>query len=182
MGIFFALLGIIIILSRIMLGGDLGMFIDLPSICIVLGITVCFSFASHSVSGTVKAFAAAITLEKQSPAEVGQHIRVLSTVRVLANGSGVLGMLIGFVNMLANLADPSAIGPAMAVALLTALYAVLIAEVLVAPLMNRLRNNNKESLETGGALTTSVITVAVIPMSLLCFSILLIALTNVFIS
>jgi chemotaxis protein MotA len=40
--------------------------------------------------------------------------------------------------MLQNLSDPTNIGPGMAVALLTMLYSVFLAELLVAPMINRL--------------------------------------------
>jgi chemotaxis protein MotA len=39
---------------------------------------------------------------------------------------GMIGTLVGLVAMLANLSDPSAVGPAMAVALLTTMYGALI--------------------------------------------------------
>jgi chemotaxis protein MotA len=47
-----------------------------------------------------------------------------------AGAMGMAGTLIGLVAMLANLSDPSAVGPAMAVALLTTLYGALIGTLL----------------------------------------------------
>ena len=52
----------------------------------------------------------------------------------LAPAFGMIGTLIGLVNMLAKLDDPSAIGPAMAVALLTTLYGSSIANVFAIPI------------------------------------------------
>lgn len=46
---------------------------------------------------------------------------------------GMIGTLIGLVNMLGNLSDPDAIGPAMAVALLTTMYGSLLANLIAAP-------------------------------------------------
>ena len=43
-----------------------------------------------------------------------------------AGAMGMIGTLVGLVAMLANLSDPSAVGPAMAVALLTTMYGALI--------------------------------------------------------
>lgn len=51
---------------------------------------------------------------------------------------GMIGTLIGLVLMLGNMADPKAIGPAMAVALLTTLYGAYIANVLFAPMITKL--------------------------------------------
>jgi chemotaxis protein MotA len=52
----------------------------------------------------------------------------------------MIGTLIGLVQMLGNMADPKAIGPAMAVALLTTLYGALVANVLFGPLLSKLEN------------------------------------------
>lgn len=55
---------------------------------------------------------------------------------------GMIGTLIGLVNMLKDLNDPNSIGPAMAVALLTTLYGSLIANWLCNPVANKLTINN----------------------------------------
>ena len=55
---------------------------------------------------------------------------------------GMIGTLIGLVNMLKKLDDPSAIGPQMAVALITTLYGSLIANWLCAPVVGKLNANN----------------------------------------
>ncbi len=51
---------------------------------------------------------------------------------------GMIGTLIGLVQMLGNMADPSSIGPAMAVALLTTLYGALIANLVCLPIADKL--------------------------------------------
>ncbi|PWR02560.1 flagellar motor protein PomA [Meridianimarinicoccus roseus] len=51
---------------------------------------------------------------------------------------GMIGTLIGLVQMLGNMEDPKAIGPAMAVALLTTLYGAFIANVLFGPIVTKL--------------------------------------------
>ncbi len=51
---------------------------------------------------------------------------------------GMIGTLIGLVQMLQNLSDPSAIGPAMAVALLTTFYGAVIANAIALPVSNKL--------------------------------------------
>ncbi|MGX3010538.1 motility protein A [Helicobacter sp. 23-1044] len=57
----------------------------------------------------------------------------------LAGSFGMLGTLIGLVAMLVNMSDPSSIGPAMAVALITTLYGSLIGNTVGAPIANILR-------------------------------------------
>jgi chemotaxis protein MotA len=53
-----------------------------------------------------------------------------------AGAMGMIGTLIGLVAMLLNMADPSAIGPAMAVALLTTMYGAIIGNVIGTPVNN----------------------------------------------
>ena len=58
---------------------------------------------------------------------------------------GMIGTLIGLVNMLKNLSDFNAIGPAMAVALLTTLYGSVIANWFCTPIASKMKNiNSKE--------------------------------------
>lgn len=52
---------------------------------------------------------------------------------------GMIGTLIGLVQMLQNMSDPTAIGPAMAVALLTTFYGSVIANLIAIPLANKLK-------------------------------------------
>lgn len=53
-------------------------------------------------------------------------ISMFGNIGGTAGGMGMAGTLIGLIAMLANLSDPSAVGPAMAVALLTTMYGSLI--------------------------------------------------------
>lgn len=51
---------------------------------------------------------------------------------------GMIGTLVGLVQMLVKLSDPAAIGPAMAVAMLTTLYGALIANLIALPLADKI--------------------------------------------
>ncbi|MDQ7068598.1 MAG: motility protein A [Sulfurimonas sp.] len=62
----------------------------------------------------------------------------------LAGAMGMVGTLIGLVAMLLNMADPSAIGPSMAVALLTTMYGAIIGNVFGTPIYNILAIRNDE--------------------------------------
>lgn len=60
---------------------------------------------------------------------------------------GMIGTLIGLVQMLSSMDDPAAIGPSMAVALLTTLYGAVIANLICLPLADKLSlNSDKEKL------------------------------------
>lgn len=54
---------------------------------------------------------------------------------------GMIGTLVGLVQMLSSLKDPAAIGPAMAVALLTTLYGALIANLIALPIADKLNGH-----------------------------------------
>lgn len=55
---------------------------------------------------------------------------------------GMIGTLVGLVNMLQNMSDPNSIGPSMATALITTLYGSLLANWICAPVAGKLKNNN----------------------------------------
>lgn len=56
---------------------------------------------------------------------------------------GMIGTLVGLVQMLQNMDDPSKIGPAMAVALLTTLYGALVANIVCLPIYEKLNAKSK---------------------------------------
>ncbi len=62
----------------------------------------------------------------------------------VAPAMGMIGTLIGLVAMLSNMDDPKAIGPAMAVALLTTLYGAFFANVICLPVAVKLGNRAVE--------------------------------------
>ena len=62
----------------------------------------------------------------------------------VAPAMGMIGTLIGLVAMLSNMDDPKAIGPAMAVALLTTLYGAFFANVICLPVAIKLANRTEE--------------------------------------
>jgi chemotaxis protein MotA len=59
---------------------------------------------------------------------------------------GMIGTLIGLVVMLNNMDDPSAIGPGMAVALLTTLYGALLANLVALPIADKLGRRSQEEM------------------------------------
>ncbi len=68
--------------------------------------------------------------------EVGQDM--WKGVGDLAPAMGMIGTLVGLVQMLANMSDPASIGPAMAVALLTTLYGAMVANCFALPIVDKL--------------------------------------------
>ena len=61
----------------------------------------------------------------------------------LAPAMGMIGTLLGLVLMMGNMSDPRAIGPGMAVALLTTLYGAVLANVVLGPLVQKIQGHGK---------------------------------------
>jgi len=57
---------------------------------------------------------------------------------------GMIGTLVGLVQMLSNMSDPKSIGPAMAVALLTTLYGAMLANMFALPVSDKLKLRSAE--------------------------------------
>ncbi len=59
---------------------------------------------------------------------------------------GMLGTLIGLINMLKNLDDPSSLGPGMSTALITTFYGSVLANLVFIPMANKLKNRSAEEI------------------------------------
>lgn len=205
------LLGIIgaigCIVAAILMGGEIGMFINPPSIMIVFAGSFAVVLMKFPVSNMLGAFGVAVkafVYKSQSPTEIiEQSIELANVARkegllglesveveneFLAKGiqmvvdgnspelvskiltkeislsiernetglsifkalgdvapaMGMIGTLIGLVQMMSNMSDPKAIGPAMAVALLTTLYGAVIANVFALPIADKLAHRSNE--------------------------------------
>lgn len=65
---------------------------------------------------------------------------VFRSIGEAAPAFGMIGTLVGLIQMLSNLSDPSSIGPAMAVALLTTLYGAMIANMFALPMADKIES------------------------------------------
>ena len=74
------------------------------------------------------------------------NAQIFGQIAGFAGAMGMIGTLIGLVAMLLNMSDPAAIGPAMAVALLTTMYGAILGNVFGAPIENILNLRNKEEM------------------------------------
>ena len=75
-----------------------------------------------------------LTIERH---EIGT--KMFKSIGDAAPAMGMIGTLIGLVQMLSNMDDPKKIGPAMAVALLTTLYGAVIANAFAIPIAEKLK-------------------------------------------
>ncbi|OPA81906.1 flagellar motor protein MotP [Campylobacter pinnipediorum subsp. pinnipediorum] len=82
----------------------------------------------------------------QTSSRHGSNIKIFEQVGGFSGAMGMIGTLIGLVAMLLNMSDPSAIGPSMAVALLTTLYGAMIGNIIGGPVANILSIRNKDEM------------------------------------
>ncbi len=202
-------LGAGLVVGSILLGGSLMMFVNIPSILIVVGGTIAatltserlpvciaaikialqaFNQPTHAVNETIDTLVnlanvmrknglLALENEKIDDAFLAKGVRMAldgvdpSAVRsalvgelqslrdrhkkgqrmfrfmgATAPAMGMVGTLIGLVQMLQTMSDPSSIGPAMAVALLTTLYGALLAFFLFNPIADKLEGRTKDEV------------------------------------
>ncbi|RMF51601.1 MAG: flagellar motor protein MotA, partial [Bacteroidetes bacterium] len=70
---------------------------------------------------------------------------------------GMVGTLIGLIQMMQNLTDPSAIGAGMAVAMITTFYGALLANLILLPLANKAKAQMAEHLRARELVRTGVL-------------------------
>ena len=71
---------------------------------------------------------------------------IFTTMGTFFPALGMVGTLIGLVQMLQTMSDPSSIGPAMAVALLTTFYGSIMANIVCMPMAGKLRTRSGEEV------------------------------------
>ncbi|MFT7597593.1 MAG: chemotaxis protein MotA [Acidimicrobiales bacterium] len=75
-----------------------------------------------------------------------QGAKFFVTAAGYAPAMGMIGTVIGLVDMLGNLDDPSSLGPSMAVAFLTTLWGAFLANFLFSPIANKLKKMSSDEL------------------------------------
>ena len=88
-------------------------------------------------------------LTRDLKATIDRHTwgaKVFMATADVAPAMGMIGTLIGLVQMLSNMSDPESIGPAMAVALLTTLYGAMIANMIAMPIADKLTLRKADEL------------------------------------
>lgn len=88
-------------------------------------------------------------METELVAIEGRHKSVIGfweNLGAMGPAWGMIGTLIGLINMLKKLDDPAAIGPQMAVALVTTFYGSVLANWICAPVATKLKSNNDQEI------------------------------------
>ena len=153
-----AILGILVTLTillwAILLGGPLMIFFDITSVFFLLGGTLMLTLAVHGLAGwsaLVAGIRRLLLPASTAEADWGQlRCQKVSQVAQTAGNIAIImagcGAMIGLTQMLANLDDPTKIGPAMAVCLLSTFYAIVMNLFLFIPLS---RLFNEAAIDAG---------------------------------
>ncbi len=195
------------IIVSIMMGGEMGMFVNAPGLMIVVGGTIAVTLMKFPLGLTLGAFGIALKAfihKPQQPSKIIEQsmelanvarkegllglenveveneflrdgiqlvvdgndsalvqkmlsknislaiernetgLNIFKAIGDVAPAMGMIGTLIGLVQMMSNMSDPKAIGPAMAVALLTTFYGAVIANTMALPIADKLAHRSNE--------------------------------------
>ena len=133
----YAVGGLALIIAAMSVNGlSIASFFNASSLLIVIGGGLLYTFAHH---GALSFFhAMGLGDPATSASELKQQACVLQSARNTFCGAAVVGYLIGLISMLHSMDDPSRIGPAMAVTLLTVFYGLFVSELVIAPRIHAL--------------------------------------------
>ena len=119
----------------IMLGGHPELFLNVPALVVVVGLTTAIGLMAYGTRDLARALFAMRVVVARLPVGLLRHrdADVLRGLTVYVYASGIIGSSIGIIQILATLDDPSTLYPAVAVASLPVFYAVLASEGLLRP-------------------------------------------------
>jgi len=92
-----------------------------------------------------------------------RHARIISFWNALADAGpavGMAGTIIGLIGMFANMSDPATIGPFMALALMTTLHGLILANAIAGPIANRLSSLSEQEIAWQQVLADRMIAIA----------------------
>jgi flagellar motor component MotA len=129
--------GVIVLASLVLVllfNGSLSYFINGPSFVLVVVFICLGALTSFRLNDLMRAVSIQFSFQRLPENDALLGHQVFRRLSELAIGGGVIGTVIGLTQMLQALDDPSAIGPAMAVALCTMFYGLVFSEVFFRPL------------------------------------------------
>jgi chemotaxis protein MotA len=107
--------------------------LDISNAFLKKGISLCVDGHAPEIVNNLLAKEINLSIERHTTGA-----KMFQSIAAAAPAMGMVGTLIGLVQMLANMSDPASIGPAMAIAILTTLYGAIIANAIAEPLSDKL--------------------------------------------
>lgn len=154
------------------IGSNLGAMLDLPSICIVcVGTLGMLLLGGSSIPTMFKSVFSSAASEE----EIRAGIRAWKMARFYSLGAGIIGGLIGLIIMFKSMDDPAAIGPGMAIALLSSMYGLCLAFGLCLPLQAGLAKRVQTEKDPSVLISAVFAALIAVPQSAIAFLILLLS-------
>ena len=125
-------------------------FMQLPWLCMCIGMTGALGMMSFGFHDLVRGVRALRVLFVRVPPETisSREASVLRGLIAPLYATGVIGTLIGLINALATMEDPSMMVPATAVSLVVVLYPVLLAECVIRPAVRLIEHGKRGGEDT----------------------------------
>ena len=173
------LMGVLIVISGcILIGTGARMFVNLPSLAMVFGIAFFALLATFGMDFLKFIPQSLLTFVSSTPEPNPGFAEIaLFTSRYII-GAGLIGMIIGLIQMLSNLSDPSGIGVGMAVAMLTPFYAIITSEIFCAFLYKAYSTGDQCGQSKPLPLNNVILPTAVTAFILTLFFVLTMSFTN----
>jgi len=127
-------LSAILISGAIMTGSHPLIFINIPSILIVILPTLAMLFAIHKSDDIRRTFRQAFIGGRATESEINRSLLIVETIGKISTSAGVAGFFIGVVQSLIFAEDPKSLGPALGLSFVTVVYAFIIRLIVVIPL------------------------------------------------
>lgn len=115
-----------------MMGSHVSVFIDAPSLIIILAFSLSMLMASGLMKDFVRCFR--IMTQKENNCSLIELRKSNQSIKLMIGlllTSGFLGSTIGAISLLSSLSDPATLGPNLAVTLLTFFYSILLVFILL---------------------------------------------------
>lgn len=169
---------LIVIAGTIVIGGGCQMFIHIPSMAITFGITFFVLLATFGTDFLKFIPQSILTFVSHSPKSNPRFAEIALFASRYIIGAGLIGMLIGLILMLRNLSSPDQIGAGMAVALLTAFYAIITSEVFCAFLYKAYSDGDETTQSNPLPLKNTAMAATVTALTLILFFVLITSFAN----
>ncbi len=121
-----------IVIFGIYINGSLLWFVNIPSALTVIGITFFLllgNFGADFLKFIPDSF---LTFFSKPVKPIPRYAEIAQFGSRYSVGAGILGTLIGLIQMFFQMDDPSSLGPALGIALLTIFYALFLSEIYFA--------------------------------------------------
>ena len=133
-----------LITPAIFLGGGEG-FLNIPSVLICIGLPIGLCITSAGVSDVVRALRAlrCLVVAPRESDLTARNAQVLGHMITYAYAAGVIGTMIGWIQILQSDTAPDRLPIGVAVSLLTLFYSILISECVLRPAVRRIEGELK---------------------------------------